>query len=345
MNLYICGNGFDCHNGFETEYKYYKNFLENNFQKDNRFFNIVERAEKYLYTSFRDPESWNDVENSLKFDYLRYFQDCSELFNKPRVNPGEPFPETNKAIFEQFRGENFSDDLSYFTGIYFYNWIKDTYNKKIKENEDYPQDIKFLINNREDIFINFNYTTTLQDIYKIPDENVLHIHGKWKDVDSKQLIIPHEQKNGTVLTEFRNGLVRVMQFGSSENNATRIKKELEKINVIQQNDRFSCEKVINDIYNICMCTYKDIESNNKKLLKFLSNKNISEVIVMGHAFDGIDKPYYTDILANLLVNCKWRFYCYAGNTIGDEEKKAERRASSFARELGLSLSDNPFPKW
>ncbi|HGE5982537.1 AbiH family protein [Vibrio parahaemolyticus] len=27
-------------------------------------------------------------------------------------------------------------------------------------------------------FINFNYTSTLQDIYSVPDEDVLHIHGK-----------------------------------------------------------------------------------------------------------------------------------------------------------------------
>nr|WP_292620255.1 AbiH family protein [Mesorhizobium sp.] len=39
-------------------------------------------------------------------------------------------------------------------------------------------------------FLNFNYTPSLQDLYGVPDANILHIHGAARDPDAK-LILGH----------------------------------------------------------------------------------------------------------------------------------------------------------
>lgn len=345
MKLYICGNGFDCHNGFKTEYKYYKKFLQEYYSYDSMYSGIVNRAEKFLYTSFINPESWNDIESSLTFDYLNYFKDYCNCFNIPRIQPGVSFPEINRTTFQQFRSENFTEDLIHFTGECYYDWISKTYNFRRNEDKPYPKDIAFLMCNQKDLFINFNYTPTLQDIYKIPDKNVLHIHGALIDVDQNNLRIPHTLEDGRVITELRSMLVRTMQFGTIENDPERIKSELEKIEIVIQNDMFSREKLINDIYNVCRCTYKNIDINSQKLFTFLADKKISEIVVMGHTFDGIDMPYYTEVIFKLLKNCTWTFYCYTNINNNNYGNVAENRAMVFAKKLGLSLSENSFPRW
>ncbi|MEL2356136.1 AbiH family protein, partial [Klebsiella pneumoniae] len=44
--------------------------------------------------------------------------------------------------------------------------------------------------NRDSYFFTFNYTNTLQDIYGVPDENILHIHGNAKI--GQNLVIGHD---------------------------------------------------------------------------------------------------------------------------------------------------------
>lgn len=43
---------------------------------------------------------------------------------------------------------------------------------------------------------------------------------------------------------------------------------------------------------LCKYIYKDLNSNLKRLGKYLENENISKVVVMGHSLLGVDEFYY-----------------------------------------------------
>jgi len=341
MKLYICGNGFDCHNRFKTDFQYYKDFLQSHYRFDKFHYGIVERSIKYSYTLFHEHDNWSDVEKNLTFNYKKYIADYCNCFNRKRVSPGESLPETDEVILEQFRTEDFSNDLSYFTGICYFEWIKETYNSRIAEGEPYPDDIPFLLGNSEDKFVNFNYTPTLQYIYKIPENNILHIHGKLLDVDESSIQITTNMPNGSSMCETRNDFARVMQFGSIENDPTRIKDELKSFAVSPQNDMFSIQNMLDNIERICICTYKDIQSNYKKLFDFINQKQIADVVIMGHSFWGVDEPYYERIIVPALKNSRWTFYCHPKEQNNPDKEAAQQ----FAAKNKIALSDNPFVEW
>lgn len=332
MKLYICGNGFDVHNGFKTEYKHYRDYLLNGYRWDSSYRDIVDTLEKYSYTSFQNIDSWSDVEKNLTLDYHKYVRDFCELFNWTRdvgslYNPSKEY----KELLIQFRVGDFSKNISSFTGECFYDWIISKYTERLSMNKKCTKETSFLRHNCEDLFITFNYTTTLQDLYEIPSTNVLPIHGCVTDIDGDQLRIPEE--HGTFI---QSHLVRWnLQFGSIKNEPKKIKTELDKLIIEPKNEMFSKKNLIDNIINYCQSSYKDISSNYERVSKFIKNKQITEIIIMGHSISGVDKPYYTDILVPKFKNCKWTLYYY----------KNKDDANKFIEEHLLEMKNCNLIKW
>jgi len=65
-----------------------------------------------------------------------------------------------------------NDRINIIKGIkyYFEGWIESIE----KEIENISPDLNLLENS---LYLNFNYTSTLEKLYKIPSMNILHIHG------------------------------------------------------------------------------------------------------------------------------------------------------------------------
>ena len=305
MKLYICGNGFDIHNGFETKYISYRNYFDK-YPFDSHYIDIVKHIENCPYIEFQSANSWSDAEKNLKIDYRKYFNDYCELYNKPRVKPGSfKFEKSNKPD-----GMKFLNDIYSFTGECFYYWLKHTYDKHLKINTPYPKDLSYLKNNCNDIFITFNYTTTLEDIYKIPSDNILYIHGCIKNINEENLCINYIDSYGSKVREIKSALVRDLQFGSADNNPDKIIQELQTFDIKPNNCMFSCKNIIDKIITYCKWSYKDIPNNYKKINNFVENKHIEEIIIIGHSIMGIDNPYYSNVFVPRFKNCKWTFYYY-----------------------------------
>ena len=104
---------------------------------------------------------------------------------------------------------------------FFTEWIKQINIKEAQLNKKF----KALINTDNDIFMTFNYTSTLEDIYGA--KNVFHIHGK----TGEKLIFGHGNNNELDPDEYEIGA----DFGLSELHSC-LRKPVRKI--IEKNRNF-----------------------------------------------------------------------------------------------------------
>lgn len=204
------------------------------------------------------------------------------------------------------------------TRDHFREWVESIDVSKVKPVLDLPDTASF---------ITFNYTPTLEYVYGVCPDRILHLHGSVLNKDE------------------------LLQFGSPDNNPFELQKMLEdKYGMddfygatIQQGVTVACDR--------CADTWKNIEGNYDALNHFLDSlTKINTVIVMGNSFDKVDKPYYRDVLAPRYRDAEWVFceykpkedrqydidiFCYE-LAISNSSLRARRlRAGRFGPRLGL----------
>ena len=188
--------------------------------------------------------------------------------------------------------------LKKLTRDHFREWVESIDVSKVKPALDLPDTASF---------ITFNYTPTLEYVYSVRPDRILHIHGCVLD------------KN------------ELLQFGSPDNNPFELQKMLEdKYGMddfygatIQQGVTVACDR--------CADTWKNIEGNYDALNHFLDTlANVNTVIIMGNSFDKVDKPYYRDVLAPRYRDAERVFCEYESN----EDKQFE--IDKFSHELAIS---------
>lgn len=163
--LYIVGNGFDLWHELPTSYSEFNAFAEE----------ALSELENYYSFDFSGQGPWCDFENSLgKFDWRAFYNDHNHI----------------DAASESFRPSFIyclEDDLvdqtdQHVDGIRecFQEWVSEIDVTTAERKLEFTENAKFLT---------FNYTSTLQVAYGIPDQQILHIHGKAEAFD--ELIFGH----------------------------------------------------------------------------------------------------------------------------------------------------------
>ncbi|PWD85789.1 bacteriophage abortive infection AbiH family protein [Ignatzschineria cameli] len=252
--LVITGNGFDIWHNLPTKYK---NFY-------NKYSDELSPYTKYFDDFGNKDIEWESFEESLGSFNHDYFLDDSSY--RPSI---EEMADDVKMMY------GYEDDISFNTRELIQN-ITSSFNKwisSIKVNAA-KKTITMPVNCK---FINFNYTTTLQKVYGIPDSDILHIHGKaW----------------GKII------------FGHGRPIWSKQINDDEPWFDIPQKDAES-------IYNVFRKPVSDIIQQHQAQLK--SYGNIKKIIVIGHSINDIDKPYFEFILKEY-PQAKWENYNY-GNEI------------------------------
>lgn len=182
--LFIIGNGFDLAHGMKTNYKDFRQFLIDEYlhgeYDPNAFYDIPytttmpDGDEEYCdedvvkcILKLLDGvigTNWEDVESYLNDLPYSEFLDSYDLYNK----------EDDDFISKDYsRNQNNSSNLCGGTkriNYYFREWVE-----TIKIAKKGNKKFKKLIDPKKDFFLNFNYTKTLEVLYKA--QNVCHIHG------------------------------------------------------------------------------------------------------------------------------------------------------------------------
>lgn len=169
-HLYIIGNGFDIYTGLKTRYVDFCLWLKNN----NPF--IYENLQA-IYDI--NAEWWNDFEIQLgRLNIKKYIQkfsqkDMCENEILTEIERKKKFEEKYNNIPNLYLESHCAKRLRGILEVLQYcfeKWVNDCQRSII--------DPKYIHVEKEAFFINFNYTDVLEVLYKIPEEQVLHIHGR-----------------------------------------------------------------------------------------------------------------------------------------------------------------------
>lgn len=284
MKLYIVGNGFDLNHGRKTSYWDYRNYLSEKYPDLVYKFNMME----YTKGAEVDVNSrWSDLENALWLDYDSAFSEITDNYY-PDLD-SERTPGWDDIGIEVNNRYGF---IKKFTRDFFYEWI-------------WNEDQQFIDNNfkrhvfySDSYFVTFNYTKTLENLYNIPEDHILHIHGSVDFPDS-------------------------IQFGTPENNPIIAQNDLEK--QFRQDEFYgvAVEPGVSSLVSCMNHMYKDIAGNMCRLETFIGSIcGIDEIIIMGHSFSGIDAPYYSQKFIPKFYNVNWTIYLHNDRDMNEAQQFA-----------------------
>lgn len=182
MRLFIIGNGFDIDHGLKSKFKDFKEFLEQTYVpsfnreyipfpnvgmgKDGEEVVNSNDASQILYALINevsDDSNWSNFEDCLgKLNY----QEVLDLVEYDEKNPFHYY----------YNLEDITRDLG--TSLLFA--ISDIFSDWVEGIDISTTESKYAFLN-DDLFITFNYTGVLENIYGISTDNICHLHGSCKE--------------------------------------------------------------------------------------------------------------------------------------------------------------------
>lgn len=294
--LVVIGNGFDLAHGLHTKYSDFMKYLCS-YEKEpqviyDRFIRLdsvslqdQERHRFYEAISKYIPEQdlWSSFEEALGFlDYEQIQEDNSCYF----LDYGDDnWRDSANHDYQYMIGE----DLSFASNIprFFLEWINQI-------DTDVSPIVSPNILNRNCLFLNFNYTDTLEQVYDIPNTQILYIHGKASR--GENIIIGHH--DAALFQE-----KAIPAFNSAEEH---------EMYLDSLDEDFRLQEAREIIRGYFRKTYKDTASiiqQNKSFFNAL--RPTDEIYILGHSLSPIDFDYFIEIARSVLPSCKWYISYYS----------------------------------
>lgn len=262
IKLYIIGNGFDKSHKLPTGYDDFHQFVVDNYTDLENLF------EEYFQLKTNEKYLWSDFENDLgTFNWKSFFDEKNNI----DIQDENFRPSFTYGLEDDLKQE--ADELVDEIKEAFENWLNQIDLELIDKKIDFES---------KAIFLNFNYTMTLEEVYKIPCEKIFHIHG---DLENNQnsLIFGHNEELTEMPEIDENGDSNRTMFTDSEN--------------VAKYPFFAFQKPVNEII-----------SDNKSF--FESIRNIEEVVIWGHSLNQIDTPYFEEIIKQTKNSITWKVGFY-----------------------------------
>lgn len=270
-NLYIIGNGFDLHHNMPTSYQAFYNWLKN-----KSYYHVFSLIEKIYGCA--DAIWWNDFERSLgEMEMYDYAQ------NQTRENyPNFSSDEFRDADWydAEYSAENEFDEMIQAVRGSFSEWI----------NSLPPADEskKVQIEKTDSYFITFNYTLTLETLYRVPESQIWHIHGQVNG--SEEYVLGHGKSYGVLEKELLD------QEPSLDSASTQ--EEIEEF--YRDNSDFIFDRVKDlVVYKVASIQKHVDEIISENSSHFDALEDVEKIMIYGHSFSDIDLPYFERIINSL----------------------------------------------
>lgn len=296
-NLYIIGNGFDLYHGLDTKYQTFAKYLA---EKDSEVYELL-LTYYYLPDISEDPvrdedyAEWANFESALAdLDYEQVLDDNSDS----AANPGSPdfrdrdwhtYQIEMEMIIEKLTGRLLSIFNSFILSVTYPDNVDD---KKIKLELD-------------SVFLNFNYTTTIEKYYAINNTEICYIHNKSVDSESK-ICLGH----GTDPSNFEENQPEPPE-GLDEEGLEQWREHMS-----DQYD-YSYESAKSEILSYYTKAFKNTQTMIANHIDFFEKLNgVENVFVLGHSISPVDLEYFKLVIEQIDKNAKWNVSYYS-----DYEKK------------------------
>ncbi len=296
-NLFIIGNGFDLDHGLKTSYENFHEYLNKNYPDAPDYYPVTPNScinpkgdvsyidrevvgfLKYIISEAEaDGDNWGDLENSLGLLNFDIFLDSWAD------------EEDDNEWHEVYRNQDIASNLAgavYKLNDYFEEWVNTITLDDISTINNFEN----LIDKENDIFLTFNYTRTLEELYKV--KTVCHIHGK----QGEDLIFGHGNHNDCYdyYQSHHIGSEDAMQAIHRD-----LRKEIKE--AFENNKDFFRDYVplIDKIYTYGFSFSKVDEFYIKEICKRLSGKDITWYLNDYHPIDKLEE------FKNIIISCGFK---------------------------------------
>lgn len=235
--LFIIGNGFDIDHGLKTSYEDFHNYLKEQFPNakpsydipeymiDNHGNNIPANEDSIVgfirqILDDTDGSKWSDLELAVgNIDFKTYLPDY-------KFDEEDEDDEWDEVYFNEDFAINMKNALLDIP-LYFEQWIQSITYKNLTPKKRFVKILKKADNN---LFLNFNYTRTLEEVYKV--HRVCHIHG----VQGRKLLFGHGVKRDYFSDDIYGRVPGTEEYFQSIHDGLR--KDTD--NAFKHHDKFFC---------------------------------------------------------------------------------------------------------
>ena len=289
--LCIIGNGFDLHHGIASSYEDFRQYAWKKCGLDGYW---IGQLEACYPTKNKDGklELWCDLEYALgNIDFQNAFDESTE-----DVELEEDHEMRYQAQMEDAPKHHLEMMFEAFHGI-FEEWVNQI--------DIDAQPVVLPHFDRNGMFLSFNYTETLETLYRIPKAQINYIHGRRNC--NQRLVVGHiNNLNGN---DFLSEDPMIYEYEAYDNIA-------EVVNEQQKN-------------------ISEIISDNAKYWSSLTN--IDKIVIYGHSLSDIDLDYFVEIAKHVTPDVQWFFSIYYNNP--QERDKEISRVKDFISKLKLDASN------
>ena len=286
-DLYVIGNGFDIHHGIPSSYKNFRTWLEDNDS------DLLSRMDEVL--GLCTDEWWNEFETNLGKVYaVKDFTEEVALENSPNL------------ASEEFRSGDW-DNARYEVEDRLGSLIADLkadfqlWASQLPPGDDGEV---VLVNSKEASFLTFNYSLTLEKLYGIRPEQVLHIHGS--ALDKESIIVGHGRSYSVIRDELDDPLPEPPDDVPAEE----YEKWFQEVATANADD-YSTQQAKDAAASALYSIHKDVAgiiAHNTAF--FRSLKDVERIHIYGLSFADTDLPYLDAIfgsvnLSNVDVEISW----------------------------------------
>lgn len=286
-HLYIIGNGFDLHHKYRSGLVDYGRWLMENhsdiYYSFEEWFDIPEYDEtEAQYKEWKN--WWSYFEQRLGEIAIRqYIEDASYRAFHEAAEAEE------RRAYNVYAGERIADnELSNLISN-----IKGTFSEWIQTLNPGEKWFRLPLD-PEALFLSFNYTQTLETIYNIPNDRILHIHGS---IISEDYILGHGLSYQEIESRCEN----------DEECPNDIPVEHMEEWYTSHSDDFMTDQVKEIAIQRMFDLRKDVEGIITANRYFFDKLNDVRVIhIYGFSFSPIDMPYIYKIISKVdMSNVKW----------------------------------------
>lgn len=289
--LHIIGNGFDVMHGLPTSYKDFHNWIRQ--QPIKYVANEMEEVFQHSKCDF-----WSQFEASLgNLDLSKYTKDLVNEAHENQNPDDDPDKWANEADDVYARLEFIVSKNYQLLMEAFKEWAQTIEVANIER-----QDLSMMGYDERGLFLTFNYTDTIEIVYNVPQERVMHIHGRGST--HEEIIVGHSGD----YNKQRQAICDVLRAKLYEDGDI----EHKLIELFNQNRKSSAQVI----------------ANHSVYFNKLAKMNIEKIVVIGHSLGEVDIPYFERII-EVCPNAKWKFNPYSNDD--------KQRVSNFVNKYKLQM--------
>ena len=331
-DLYIIGNGFDLAHKLPTNYN--PDLLQQMGKIDKELTDAITK----LYFG-NDPELWSEFEQRVGVvdtfvlddmsseleDRLQEHQENKdveiEYFGIDDERYGDEYSAIYEAMFKAETQMANPEELVSGTPLEnmhkFADVLREGFQRMVARADNVeiiPEFLRLLHSGEK--FVTFNYTNTLERVYDIPDENILHIHGKLG-----------EEVWGNESDEIEAQAIPIDFFSDLDYKNHQLEPDLAGMKpdeIVAYNHRYEdrasnygdYEKAFDepaDLFNEYLETLNGLNAQFVKEYQIdelsdwiatMRNTGIDRIIVLGHSLGKVDVPYF-QVINSAFPEAKW----------------------------------------